>query len=698
MAEHDIFERRLRAALVRHVDGGPTDFDALGFARAVAAKEPRRHGLDALRWASPARTLAWAALLALLLVALGASLLVIGALRPAPSPALHDVSLVPTGIDVLTPDSGAYGRTVVDGEGKIWAPEVGRLVQFDPASGSARTWTVADDAEFGMSAIAAPARAGGVWLIDGRMLRLFDGTMFRMVVEAPVDIAVATVAPDGSLWVATIDGRVVHWTGSSWTSLDPGRPNADAAISAIAVDAAGRPWIGWTQFPVPPGAGWVSRYDGSAWTTFDGQDASPLGSSVSEIVQFPDGTVWVASDGGVARFDGSSWTAVAATPGADASATSVAAGPDGAAWAGGGGALLAKRFDGQSWTSYWPPGGVSMYPYRSAWVMAVKEGLYLGTGAGILRLADDRWERAWPPTTPRDVSTLLAISRDELWAGRYIGSESGDSGLWHWQGGHWTNEPVDPAHPAATTAAMAIAPDGTVWAAGDAGVAYRGEGHWTIVDPTPASAIAFDDGGTTWVAAVGVASVSPDVWALRFDGTRWVRSAIDGCPLPQGTPSLAVDRSGSLWVGVVGWWDGGGLARFDGRSWEFPDAATVGATVLGNSRDGATWINASYPFVPSLANPAETGPDPIRPIRIDGEEQTVVEMPDGNRGMGVLLAPDGTLWAATDRGPARYDGQRWTFPYEGKVPAWMGVDHVATDGTLYGSIGPTIVRLPAPAQ
>ena len=612
-----------------------------------------------------------------------------------PYPALHDVSLAPTGIDVLTPDTGAYGRTVVDGEGMIWAPGDGRLVRFDPTSGSARTWTVSDDTAFGINTI-APARDGGVWLIDGRMLRLFDGTLFRTVVEAPAEAVAATAAPDGSLWVATIDGKVTHWTGSSWTSLDPGQPIADAAISMIAVDAAGRPWIGWTGYPVPPGTGSVSRYDGSGWTTFDGQDASPLGSPVWDIVQFPDGAVWVASDGGIARFDGSSWTVVAATPGADAAATSVAAAPDGAAWAGGGGAIVAKRFDGQSW-SYGPSEGVSSDLYRAAWVMPVKDGLYVGTSDGIYRLADDRWERAWPPViSPRNVWTLLAVSRDELWAGRHNGSyQPGDSGLWHWQGGHWTNEPIDPARPAAWTAAMAIAPDGTVWAAGDAGVAYRRDGVWTIVDPTPAIAIAFDKGGTAWV----MGKDGSGAWALEPDGTAWARRAIASPPRLSNLwmPSLAVDGRGELWLGDSGDWGFGGLARFDGSRWETLDelegSPIGGATVLGTDPGGAVWI-----AVTRQVDASQTEPTPVLTVRVDGEEQTVVEMPAGNSGMGAQLAPDGTLRVATDHGPARYDGQRWTYPYERISPSWMGVDRVATDGTVYGSIGSLIVRLPAPAH
>ena len=81
MTERDVFESRLRAALLRHVADGPTDFDALGFARAVAAKEPRRRGLAAAHtWRGVAiPRLAWVLLLlAALLTAMVAGTLVVG--------------------------------------------------------------------------------------------------------------------------------------------------------------------------------------------------------------------------------------------------------------------------------------------------------------------------------------------------------------------------------------------------------------------------------------------------------------------------------------------------------------------------------------------------------------------------------------------------------------------------------------------
>jgi hypothetical protein len=94
MAEHDLFEARLRASLVRHTAAGPTDFDALGFARMVAAREPRRRGLSAVLIWRPVAVprLAWVLLAAGLLLALVVGSVFVGARRPdhavviAPSP------------------------------------------------------------------------------------------------------------------------------------------------------------------------------------------------------------------------------------------------------------------------------------------------------------------------------------------------------------------------------------------------------------------------------------------------------------------------------------------------------------------------------------------------------------------------------------------------------------------------------------
>jgi len=695
MAELDVFEGSLRAALLRHVADGPTEFDALAFARSVAAKEPRRRGLAAtLPWRQAAfPRFAWILLVAALLAVLAAGLLVVGSshrvfpYRPA--------ALVPTDIDIVTPDAGLYARLVADGNGILWAREEdGRLLRYDPATGAARTWTVSDDAAFVSSEI-IPAKAGGVWLIEGKSLRGFDGAVFRDVIDAPVDIAVATEAPDGSLWVATWDGVVLRWDGSAWTSLGPVRPNGDASVSAIAVDATGHPWIGWALYSASdgnPGSGWVSRYDGSWWTTFDAKDAASLGGTVSAIAQSPDRAIWVATAAGLARFDGSSWTDVTAQPWGT-HLRSVAAGPGGEIWVEAEDptdyTVTVGRFDGRTWTTYEAAGGNN----STTWVAPAKDGVFAASWDGLYRLSTYGWTRMWPaaPSTLQASGgswPLLAVSADELWS-------RSQTGVWHFQDGTWTREMIGQRYPNGVVNAMALASDGTVWAAGDEGVAYQRDGRWTVVDTQIASAIAVDRGGTVWAWGIAPAWAGTlcNVWTLRFVGTAWVRADVPGCPYLDGVRQAAVDASGGVWAGAAPITGGyGDLAHFDGHSWQLVTSlggVTVGhARLLGTTPDGDLWI---------AAQDASTDGNPMRLARFDGKDWTVTQLPlDPN--WNAVLAPDGTLWASgSSRGLAHLDGQRLTFPYPVVFSGWDTVSAVAPDGTVFGELASSILRFPAPA-
>ena len=701
MSELAAFEARFGRAYRRYLDEVPADVDAAGVARAVASARPRARFGPAPWMPGAARAFLWALLLGLLLAALVGAALLVGS-RP---PIVRSIALVPTGIDVVTVQTGEYARVVTDGKGILWAYEWGgRLVRYDPATGSGRSWTISDDAAFTMTQI-APARAGGVWMATGRTLRWFDGTAFREVIESPASISVLTEAPDGTLWAGTSDGGVLHWNGTSWHRLDPGRPNADAAVNAITVDTAGRVWVGWLQYPTPPGTGWVSLYDGSRWTQFDGNDAAPLGDGVWSIAELPDHSVWVASGSGLARFDGRSWSDETPREAVGLAMSSIDAAPDGVIWATSGnpdnGTISVGRFDGRSWAWHGTADGLPLDAgCYTAQVVPVGRNVFVGTCAGIYRLSSDRWEPAWPPASsgPAWLDVLLPVSHDELWATR-----RGDNGVWHFQHGTWTDEEIVP-HPTSAPTAMTRAPDGTLWAASSDGVAYRRDGRWIVADASPARTIALDASGTVWVAGTDTwrtmrLNTGPELWTLRFDGNAWAKRVVEGCPLQSlGMPitSLAFDRTGVLWVAISRGYEPGGLARFDGQSWEIVaeigGLKVDGATVLGTAPDGGVWIDVVMPWDATTAQPPTH-----RAARFDGTAWTVVEMPDGSweRWLAPALASDGTLWASTERGPARHDGRQWTYPYAGVAWPPTGGLWVAGDGTVFASVGSGLMRSPA---
>jgi len=166
MTEQDVFESRLHAALVRHVADGPTDFDALGFARTVAAKEPRRRGLAAALAghgpAVPQRALALL-LLAGLLAAMVAGTLLVGSQRerklpavvppvapsmapsiaPSTAPSIAPAFVCPAGTNPDKPGPVDQARPII-GDGiasMVFDRHAGRVIllaQIDPGP---ETWT-----------------------------------------------------------------------------------------------------------------------------------------------------------------------------------------------------------------------------------------------------------------------------------------------------------------------------------------------------------------------------------------------------------------------------------------------------------------------------------------------------------------------------------------------------------------------------
>lgn len=695
------------------------------FAR-IDAIEPRRH---LLAWPATAAGGGWSArqavlvAAAMLLLAAAVSGALIGArlldqTRPAPfdtslqnlndtTPATVFVpgprALVPTGIGVLLDNPTSYTALVADGEGIAWLREdTGSIVRFDPLSRTRQSWTVADVAAIGSAEQIIPARSGGIWLVGRRALWWFDGERIRDGFETPPDLppgsagdlTVATEAPDGTLWAATPDGTVLHWDGSSWSRLVAPQANTEACAQpdascypgAIAVDAAGRAWVGWIVYPIPPNVAWVSRYDGSAWAVLDDGLTS---NRVESIAQQPDGSIWAITDDALARLDGTSW--VDATAELDGRCTSsLAVALDAALWCAGpgssDGAVAAWRFDGRTWVSGGEAGGLSGIELET--VVPAKDGTFVGvTGTGdtsaIHVLVDGRWEQhpspgSGPPITG-DGRPVLAISRDELWA---IG-EGG--GVWHFSGGAWTMEAIDPAHPGSKVRDLALAPDGTPWAAGDDGVAYWRDGRWVVADGLPANVVTVDREGTAWVSRD-----KADISTLTSDGTGWTSAAIATCPPGcfgggGGVWSMAVDEDGALWVGAGGFVVDA-LARWADGRWETFDASdgvpnNHGVEVLGISAAGDVWIGF---------RPRDAGPNGH--ARFDGTEWKVAE-PLGD----VAISPDGTPWAATDRGPAYDDGQQWTFPYS--PVSSPGRITVAPDGTVFtlgpGGMAAPIWRFPA---
>jgi hypothetical protein len=689
-------EAILEAALVRRaarVSGnGLRDEIMAAVARTPQVRRPLLAPPSWLAWPAPPRRLVLVVAVSGLLLALLGSILLVGGRLLTAWPR-HPATLVPTGIELLTPANSLFDDVVADPEGMIWGYGSGILARFDPASGALRTWTQGADAAFGFSEIGAfvPARGGGVWFgsLSGGMLRWFDGERFRDVVPPPPVQAVSLVeGPDGSLWAGG-DTGLFRWDGTAWSAAPEGRPTV--GVSAVAVDGSGAVWVGNAGSPSPAARSLgVSRYDGTRWDTF----ANPPAGSVNLIEPAVDGSIWVVTDSGLAQYDSRGWTdeSTPPIPGCDRPFKLTTA-PDGKTWVSCVGTSASSptlaSYDGSGWAMYGPAEGL---PW--AWfprVVATSRGVFTPRADGLYRLAGSRWERtlSLPSTSsgPQAPQDIVGVSRDEVWA---LDELALNGRAWRYANGAWT---VDPAVLPSPVYDLAQSPNGNLLAASSAGVAIRRDGQWAVLGGGPASVLAPGPGGTVWLA--GDPRLG-HIRGIRLDDPATVLSVPD----PPGWPaswagSLAVGADGSLWAGLTraspsptpGSQFYGLYHYVDGRwervlvpTFDRPEQRGVGSVAV--APNGDVWV--VWPGVIG-----DSGEGPATVTRFDGATWTSYGIADGLPAVGrdawgeegaVAVGPDGTVWATTGQDLVRFDGTRWTVIARGAFSRPLSV---APDGTVF---------------
>lgn len=358
MTAQDAFERRLRDALVRHTAGAPNDFDALGFARMVAAKEPRRRGFGAtltlpVRGGVRAR-LAWVVLAATLLLAISGAALVAGLWRddPIPVPATERIESLSPDADGNGPSADHAGIALIDprlvpvGPDEAWARDDRGVWHYLDATWSgpyapeagpgsvAKTMAVAPDGSvwYGTAGGVAVLRDGawttGVLPETHALAVASDGTVWSVTTAGSVqrydprtgvaswvtgcssEPSVLAPGPDGTMYVGTFGystGRVYVVRGSRCEPLDPLGDDRSYFVGDLAVSSDGRVLAvlltdpNATHDPPVPRLDWTSYVvllDEGRWTVLD-RDVHPgnsegVISGWDQVAFAPDGSIWRA--------------------------------------------------------------------------------------------------------------------------------------------------------------------------------------------------------------------------------------------------------------------------------------------------------------------------------------------------------------------------------------------------------------------
>jgi hypothetical protein len=301
-----------------------------------------------------------------------------------------------------------------------------------------------------------------------------------------------------------------------------------------------------------------------------------------------------------------------------------------------------------------------------------------------------------------------------------------------------TTAPLPADSVAYDVTAVAVAPDGSLWAATDAGIA-----HWDLATGAPtlyttedglpadvAFRVVVGAGGTVWAGGSG--------WIARFDGAWTTLSA------PRSEGPMAVGPDGAVWT-AFGEHD---LARFNGSEWQrfevplslgqglavpwtaYLDVAADGTVWAGTHElqgvfafDGANWSHyTSVDGLPApLSGTVAAAPDGTVWVgsvsldgspgagaaRFDGSTWTVYTTAEGllDDAPDVAVGADGTVWAIHRNGVSRFDGDTWTaFPGIAGSGMFASVDASGTlwmparDGGVIGFDGIDITRLEMPAK
>ena len=125
----------------------------------------------------------------------------------------------------------------VDGTGAVWVRSPWQLTRVDPATGSAQTWDVADDAVFANLLSVEPSAGAGVWLLEADRARLFDGSRFVRDLPVPAEYRGGEgrringlVEVGSEVWVSSVAG-MARSAGGSWTMV--GDDTIDSAVMPV---------------------------------------------------------------------------------------------------------------------------------------------------------------------------------------------------------------------------------------------------------------------------------------------------------------------------------------------------------------------------------------------------------------------------------------------------------------------------------
>jgi ligand-binding sensor domain-containing protein len=396
--------------------------------------------------------------------------------------------------------------------------------------------------------------SGAVWLATGNTLYRTDGEEWSAFnaedagqANFPTGrITGLDVGSDGAIWIGSdlaqicrfdpgIEGCVEFYSGEEGMATAP--------VTSLTVGPEGEVYY-------TTAGGGISAFDGTAWRELvvDGEIAP--GNAIRDLSQDETGAIWIGALGGAARVSpddeaGAQLFNTTNSPLPSADVRVVQPGSADGVWFGTEGVSF---YDGAAWTSYTTADGLAGTPIQAmvaddqnrTWI-GTPTGLSIWTGSVFFNLTT---ENGLPSN---DISALLADG-DVIW----IGTRGG--GLLRFQDNQLqVFNRSNIALPSDQVTALVQTADGVLWIGTDQGLARFVDNAVELVEPLaamPITALAIGPDGEVW-------AVDGENSLYQSAGANWTPFTLTLAPGPQ-ISTLLVDVRGDVWIGYAQ----GGLARY----------------------------------------------------------------------------------------------------------------------------------------
>jgi len=457
------------------------------------------------------------------------------------------------------------------------------------------------------------------------------------------------------------------------------------AVQAVLQDRAGFLWAG-TQ-------NGLYRYDGNHFTAFTSNDGLP-GTRIESLYEAADGTLWVGTDRGLARRAGDRFESVLPNGQELIGRQGISSDRQGRVYLATDGGLLVGESGkkGIAFRPITPAAGVKRDEVVS--VYTDPSGVvWFGCGLNLCRLDNlSASEAGTAQGLPMDRwDAILGDAAGNLWVRSASALYLRPHGSAHFE--------LQPGLPPSsnTFPTLALDPAGRLLAPTNRGLARRIAAGWEIIDADQGlttndiSAVFQDREGSIWVGLLGSGLARwlgygewqnwttheglsrESVWSVARDssgglwvGTQFGLNYAEGnggrltwkqTPVPglEMVRALAANPDGSLWIGG----DPGGLRQLNPRSKQIRALSEANGLPAGGvrsvmvDRSGLVWVSANSGLFRSRA-----------PVNFGGKAEFERQAPPGTledeRFLKTIEDAQGQIWAAGDRGLARWSDGVWT--------------------------------------